>query len=120
MKDDYGVPQLWTVSPTGGDPVAVTRTAAGVASAFTWSPLGCHVAFVTDNRVAAVEVDTGELVFLTDHCSGNESVRPEACVFSPDGRRVAFVVRSAGGTNQIHVAEMPAQARFRRSRPKEL
>jgi Tol biopolymer transport system component len=111
MKDDDGLPQVWTVSPNGGEPIRVTRAAAGVASAFTWSPDGRRLAFVTDNRVAVADARTGELTLLTDHRGADERIRPEACVYSPDGRRVAFVVRHAvpdPGTNHIHVTTATA------------
>jgi hypothetical protein len=110
MKVGDGVPQLWTVSPNGGDPVQLTNSPSGVGSAFTWSTDSRRVTFVTGNRVAVVDTRSGMMAFVTDRRGRDESLRPEACVFSPDGRRVAFVVRPAGigAVNQIHVAAVPA------------
>jgi len=106
MKDDHGVVQLWTVSPNGGRPVCVTKNPWPIASTFTWSPDGRHIAHVMDNSVCLTEVAAGRTVRLTERFADAESPRPEACVFSPDGRKVAYVRRNAsdGGVfNQIFV-----------------
>jgi hypothetical protein len=104
MKDDDGVVQLWTVSPNGGQPVRVTKNPWPIASTFTWSPDGRHISHLMDNSVCLTEVATGRTIRLTERFA--ESPRPEACVLSPDGRKVAYVrrVSSDGGTfNQIFV-----------------
>jgi Protein of unknown function (DUF3748)/WD40-like Beta Propeller Repeat len=108
MKDDAGIVQLWTISPNGGEPMQMTHTECGIASAFTWSPEGTEVAFVTDERIAIANATTGELQFLTEKRSRSEAPRPEACVFSPDGKSISFVRRlQSNGSefNQICVAE---------------
>lgn len=103
MKDDRGVVQLWTVSPNGGPPTQVTRDAWPVASAFSWSPDGRRVAYVVDGSVFTVDVASGESRRLTERRPDNaETPRPEACVFSPDGRSIAFV-RHVGGFNQVFI-----------------
>jgi hypothetical protein len=111
MKDDAGVVQLWTVSPLGGEPVQVTRNAWDVASAFTWSPDGRLVAHVMDNSMFVTDVATGHGTRLTPRSPDESAPRPEACVFSPDGRRIAFV-RTAGSDggrfNQLFVVTVPA------------
>ncbi len=109
-RDDDGVVQLWTVSPNGGPPVQVTRGANGIASAFTWSPDGRRVAHVMDNSVFVTDVDTGRGTRLTPRTNDATAPRAEACVFSPDGRRVTFVRRvasDAGMFNQIFVVDSP-------------
>ncbi len=103
MKDDAGVPQLWTVSPVGGVPTQLTRTPAGVGSAFTWSRDGKRIAFASADRVAVADAATGEVRFATD--AGLSPIRPEACVFSPDGSRIAFV-RRVSDANQICVVDV--------------
>lgn len=106
MKDDDGVAQLWTVSPNGGPPVCVTKNPWPIASTFTWSPDGRHIAHVMDNSVCLTEVLTGKTTRLTERFADAESPRPEACAISPDGRKVAYVRRlsSEGGMfNQIFV-----------------
>jgi hypothetical protein len=106
MKDDAGVVQLWTVSPNGGAPVQVTRNPWPVASGFTWSPDGRWVAHVMDNSVCVTEMATGRTTRLTARSDDAGAPRPEACVFSPDGRSIAFVRRKpeAGAMwNQICV-----------------
>ncbi len=108
MKDDQGVVQLWTVAPAGGEPKQVTRNPWSIASAFSWSPDGRWIAHAMDGSVWVTEVATGSGIRLTVRAAGDEVPRPEACVFSPDGRRIAYVRRvSDGGQwhNQVWVAE---------------
>jgi Tol biopolymer transport system component len=105
MKDDAAVVQLWTVSPNGGAPRQVTHNAASVASAFSWSPDGRRIAHVLEGRVVVTDVETGTHRALTAPCDAERQPRPEACVFSPDGARVAYV-RTVGGYNQVFVASV--------------
>jgi len=121
MRDDLGVVQIFTVSPNGGQPVQVTRDAWHVASSFSWSPDGRRIAYVADGSVVVVDVASGVSIRLTDRTIA-ALPRPEACVFSPDGRRITFmrhmpVPLPAGGPqpgdpaaaahNQIFVVEVP-------------
>jgi WD40 repeat protein len=105
-KDDAGVVQFWTVSPNGGPVVQVTRNTHPVASAFTWHPDGRRVAFVMDNSVCLTDLLAGETTRITLRCDDATAPRPEACVVSPDGSRIAYVRRlptGAGFANQICV-----------------
>lgn len=118
-RDDNGVVQIFTVSPTARpaeDDNAtlrqITRDRFPVASAFSWSPCGHWIAYVADGSVFRVAVDTGKSVRLTARRPEESGPRPEACVHSPDGRWVAFMrvvhgVDSASGhsrpLNQIFV-----------------
>jgi hypothetical protein len=107
MKDYAGVVQLWTVSPNGGAPRQLTRNPHAVASAFTWSPDGRRIAHVMDNSVCVTDARTGETRRVTARSDDRRAPRPEACVYSPDGRKIAFVRRipEAGQSfNQICVA----------------
>jgi hypothetical protein len=110
-RHDDGVVRLFTVSPAAGAPVAVTRDSWDVESAFSWSPDGRRIACVGDGSVQLIDVADGTARRLT--APGASPLRPEACVFAPDGRRIA-VVRSVGGTgvdrrawNQICVVDVP-------------
>ena len=91
MKDDDGVVQLWTISPSGGEPRQITRQEHPIASAFTWSPQGDTIAHVLDNCVCITELASGQSRCLTARSADADAPRPEACVFSPDGLRVAYV-----------------------------
>jgi hypothetical protein len=108
MKDDTGIVQLWTVPPTGGQPTQVTRNAWPIASAFTWSPDGRCIAHVMDASVCVTDVATGTTRRLT--APSDPPPRPEACVFSPDGRSIAFVrltKESEREWNQVFVMSLP-------------
>jgi hypothetical protein len=93
MKDDAGIVQLWTVSPNGGSLRQVTRNPWPVASAFTWSPDGRQIAHVMDNSVCLTDVASGQTTRLTSRTDDVSAPRSEACVFSPDGQKVAFMRR---------------------------
>jgi hypothetical protein len=106
MRDDAGVVQLFTVSPLGGEPAQITRDPWEIASAFTWSPDGRSIAYAADGSVMTVEVATGVSCRLTPRRADGSDPRPEAVVFSPDGRSIAFmrrVVAVGEPHNQIFV-----------------
>ncbi len=106
MKDDDGIVQIWTTSPCGGQPKQLTHNAHDIASAFTWSPNGRWIAHVMDGSVCVSDTASGETHRLTPRSDADHSPRPEACVFSPNGTRIAYVrpVTKQGETwNQIFV-----------------
>ncbi len=108
MKDDEGIAQLWAVSPNGGEPSQLTHNKYPVASAFSWSPDGRSIAHVMDGSVCLTEVATGETRRLTAPDRSETGPRPEACVFSPDGEKIAYVCHLArvdGSHNQVFVVE---------------
>jgi Tol biopolymer transport system component len=107
MADRAGVVQFWTISPLGGEPAQVTDNPTPVESAFTWFPDGRGVALVCDGSVCRVNIDTGQVDRLTPR--SEPGPRPEACVVSPDGRRIAFVRRIPSPiepANQICVVDL--------------
>ncbi|HEY2952305.1 MAG TPA: DUF3748 domain-containing protein [Verrucomicrobiae bacterium] len=120
MKDDAGIVQLWTVSPNGGPPEQVTRNPWSIASAFSWSPDGSQVAHVMDNSVCVTEVASGRTHRLTARTDDAKAPRPEACVYSPDGRKLAYVRRvfeSGQSANQIFVVFLDDDDFHRASNP---
>jgi hypothetical protein len=107
MKDELGVVQLWTVSPRGGAIAQLTRNPHSIASAFTWSPDGRYIAHVMDNSVCLTQTQTGETSRLTERVEDATAPRPEACVFAPDGKRIAYLRPIKMGDaffNQVFVA----------------
>lgn len=102
MKDDNGVVQLWLVSPLGGEPQQLTHNTSDIQSAFNWHPSGNGLGFVLENRIALCDATTGNVTFLTtDH--GNPP-SADAVVFSPDGKRVAWM-EEVEGFRQLWVTE---------------
>jgi Tol biopolymer transport system component len=106
MRDDAGVVQIWTISPNGGAPRQITHNPFDIASAFSWSPDGRSIAHVADNSIFITDMSSGDSTRLTPRCEDAIAPRPEACVFSPDGRRISYVRPEAsddGVYNQIFV-----------------
>ena len=101
MKDEAGIVQLWTVAPSGGAFAQLTHNPWSVASAFTWSPDGGSIAHIMDNSVFLTDATTGQCRRVTDRVSDETSPLSEACVFSPDGNKIAFMRR-------IHIAGVEA------------
>lgn len=110
MRDDEGVVRLFTVSPAGGEPEPISRGPHAIDSAFTWSPCGRWIACVIDGSVSVVAVSNGAVQRLTPRMP-TKGPRPEACVFSPDGRRIAYCREVAAGDgrdwNQVFVVDVP-------------
>ncbi len=108
MKDDVGVVQLWTVSPTGGALMQLTHNTRDIGSAFTWSANGQSIAHVMDGSVCVTDARSGKTRRLTaPPADPADAPSPLACVFSPDGSKIAFMrcVRHADGEryNQVFV-----------------
>jgi hypothetical protein len=100
-RDDEGVVQIFTVAPAGGPPGQLTRGPWDIASGFSWSPDGRWIACVVDGSVCLVDA-AGQLRRLTPPGRGESAPRPEACVFSPDGTRIACVRRVPDAFGQLH------------------
>lgn len=110
MKDDAGIVQLWTVPVRGGELRQLTRGASGITSAFTWSPDGRRIAHTMDGSVCVTRIDTGDTWRLTDSRRGPDAPEPLACVFSPDGRHLAYtrkVSTDRGTFAQIFAIAVP-------------
>lgn len=101
-RDDEGVVQIFTVSPTGGVPSRLTTSPWPIASSFTWSPDGRWIACVADGSVCLADTATGELHRLTPAARDGSTLRPEACVFSPDGTRIAYVCEVPDAAGRLH------------------
>jgi Protein of unknown function (DUF3748)/WD40-like Beta Propeller Repeat len=116
MKDDAGIVQFWTVSPNGGESRQITHNSAGVSSAFTWSADGLSLAHIMDGSVCVTEIATGETTRLTARSEGPSAPASQACVFSPDGRTIAYtreIAGEAGSFQQIFTASVPFPAHAR-------
>jgi len=73
-----------------------------IGSAFTWSPNGRAIAHVMDGSVAITDAKTGLTMRLTARADGGCLPRPEACVFSADGKKIAFVRRVGSGATEFN------------------
>jgi Tol biopolymer transport system component len=108
MRDEAGHAQLWTVSPSGTELRQVTSYPFDIASAFSWHPERTDITHIADGSVWIVNTATGDCRRVTEPASGESLPRPEACVFSPDGLKIAYVqpvVRGGATWNQIFVVE---------------
>lgn len=114
MKDDEGISQIWTVSPATGELKQLTHNKSEVTSAISWSANGKWIAYGLAGQVCLTDTSTGithpvagRQQSTTKHEAGE--MRKEACVISPDGRKIAFVRSkgdSTGTTNQICVIQL--------------
>ena len=109
MRDDEGIIQLWTVSPLGGEPQQLTHNSQDIASAFTWSPDGQRIAHVMDGSICVTDTTSGKTSRLTEKAPAETEPRPEACVISPDGSKIAYVRPVLAGDhywNQIFICDV--------------
>jgi Tol biopolymer transport system component len=105
MCDDHGIVQVWTISPLGGNPEQLTHNPTSIASAFTWSPDGRYITYITDGSVFITNAKTSQSRRNTGRTPPNQPLLPHACVFSPDGKKVAYL-RRVDEKNQIFVASV--------------
>ncbi len=105
-----GVVELHAVSAEGGTSAVLADEPDSVESAFTWSADGRWLGHVRGGQVCVADTTTGRVLRLTA-ANGLPAPRPEACVFSPDGRRLAYVRNmpaAARAWNQLFVCDVPA------------
>ena len=72
---------------------------------------GGAIAHTQDGSVCATDIATGRTTRLTQRREGADSPEALACVFSPDGRHIAFTRRvpAVGGTfAQVFVVRAPS------------
>ena len=93
MRDESGLVQLWLIAPDGSGLRQLTRS-SGIQSAFNWHPSGNWLGFVLEGRIALADARSGEIRFLTPDRENPPS--PDAVVFSPDGRQVAWMQETDG------------------------
>lgn len=89
MLDDVGNAQMFLVDPKQGDLHQVTQLPFAIESCFSWSPDGEWISFIADGSVMMLQVATTRVHRLTT--KRLPGPRPEACVFSPDGAKIAYV-----------------------------
>ncbi|HFK8542275.1 TPA: DUF3748 domain-containing protein [Proteus mirabilis] len=102
MKDDNGIVQLYTVSPTTKAIKQVTSQQWDIQSALNWSHSGEYLTFICDNSVMLCNAKTGELTRLTDKTA--QAPSGDAVVFSPNDQYIAFM-RDIDGYRQIFTVE---------------
>src|SRR5262249_3447709 len=91
MRDEGGIVQIWTISPNGVKPRQLTHNQFDVASAFSWSPGGTWISYVAGSSIFVIHTTSGATTRLTPRTAETVAPRPEACVFSPDGSRIAYI-----------------------------
>ena len=98
MADEYGIIQLWSISPEGGAPEQVTRLPDSIASVVNWHLQGDAVAFVCDNSIMACDIRSGICRRLTPRTE--QAPCGDAVVWSPDGLKIAYM-RDISGWRQL-------------------
>ncbi len=108
MRDDDARVQLWTIASSGGALRQVTEFPFDISSAFSWHPDDEHVAAIADGSLWNINTNTGETRRLTSAPAEKCWPRAEACIFSPNGKYIAYVQPANRGDamyNQIFVVE---------------
>jgi len=98
-KDNNGVVQIVLISPNGGKPTPLTHNQESISSCFSWSPDGKSIAHTMAGALCLTSANGGQTRVLLPH-DPTRPIRPEAVVFSPDGKTLAFV-RNLHGKNRI-------------------
>lgn len=93
LYDERGLAQIGLISPNGGEPRLLTACEQGISSAINWHPSGQWLAFISDGQVMMCNVFDGSCIALTSKQSG---ISGDALVFSPDGKKLAWMQRIAG------------------------
>lgn len=106
-RDAYGVMQIFTISPQGGQPTQQTFHESNVQSGVRWHPNGNEICYVWDNSIISKAVDgSKEFNRLT---VATESA-PADLVWSHDGNTIAFnrKVKNESGalTKQIFIIKL--------------
>lgn len=100
MADDQALIQFHLVTTTTGQVTALTRLPFSIESAFSWSPDGQWLAAVADGSPVQIDANSGFAYRLAPKSSA--PIRPEACVFSPDGKSIAYVRTIAMPNGEEH------------------
>lgn len=102
IRDNQGIVQIATVSTLGGEVELLTKNEHDIGSAFTWSPDGRYLAHVMGRGIAVTDVATGISHPVGGVLPPHQTPRPEACVFSPNGRQIAFVAECGADTSTFN------------------
>ncbi|HOT37336.1 MAG TPA: DUF3748 domain-containing protein [Candidatus Latescibacteria bacterium] len=100
-----GTPQVFVVSPLGGEPRQITSFPGGASHPVRWLPDDLHFVTVSEGRVYVVDAASGCARAITEPSRS----RPDGLVVSPDGKLVAFnreVVYASGKFAQVFVADI--------------
>lgn len=102
-KDKNGIQQVFTISPTGGDPAQQTFHESDVQSGVRWHPDGKRFCYIWNNSLIIKGTGNQSFTILTEK-SSNPPTDP---VISHDGKMIAYnrmVMEDSGNqTKQIFV-----------------
>ena len=111
--DADGRPQIFTISPLGGEMTQVTNFSSGAGNEPRWLPDGRHFVTTTAGRIVVVDSEAqppqSRFRFLTDPVQGGRRNRPDALCVSPDGKLVGYNMNVGEGEErrkQIFVADI--------------
>jgi len=85
-KDNRGVKQIFTISPTGGKPTQLTSHDTDVQSAARWFPDSQHISYIWNNSIMKLKVGTRDAEVLTE----STDLQPTDIVIAHDGKSIAF------------------------------
>lgn len=110
-NDSSGHAQFFVADIATGELRAMSSHRFSATSSFTWHPDGRSVAYAADGSVFQVFIDGREPIRLSPRQLLTDGPTHHACVFSPDGSKVAFMqpVSSQGNrSNQVFCVDSAA------------
>ncbi len=101
-KDRNGIQQVFLLSPSGGDPVQITRHPSDVQTGVRWSRDNSLIAYIWDNSVVITEVSERPFEQIFRRLTTRTAVSPSNLVWSDKGNTMAFnrLVKMGGNQDQ--------------------
>jgi hypothetical protein len=109
--DKIGKPQVFLISPTGGNARQVTEHPAGVQSGVRWSPDNGSICYLSQNSLVICKITGEPFEKRFRRITPISQEELSNIVWSPDGKTIAFnkPVKAAGNTEawkQIFVVKL--------------
>jgi WD40 repeat protein len=109
--DSKGIRQVFTISPSGGEPEQVTQHDSDVSGNLRWHPDGTHLSYTWNGSLILCKPGNTPFSESFAVLTTPSNPAPTNAVWSPDGKTVAFnrLVKSENGkdsTQQIFIRKV--------------
>ncbi|MDP4286123.1 MAG: DUF3748 domain-containing protein [Bacteroidota bacterium] len=89
-KDKNGIQQIFSIPPSGGEPVQITYHDSNVQSGARWSPDSKSIIYIWDNNIVMCEVSDIPFEKRFKRLTPKTSEAPSNLVWSDDGATIAY------------------------------